>query len=244
IKNRQHKAKVKGHYFEHVGDLFNNFYQNYLPFPLTNAQKRVVKELRNDMGSHAQMNRLLQGDVGSGKTIVAVLAMLLAIDNGFQACLVAPTEILAQQHYEGIVELLAPLNIEVALLTGSTKSKERKPLFEDLKEGSLKIIIGTHAILEDKVQFNNLGLAIIDEQHRFGVAQRAKLWFKNSTPPHILVMTATPIPRTLAMSVYGDLDISVIDELPPGRKPVTTVHRYDSNRLKVMAFIREEIAKG
>lgn len=244
IKNAQHKAKVKGHYFEKVGELFNEFYETHLPFPLTGAQKRVVKELRQDMGTKAQMNRLLQGDVGSGKTIVAVLAMLLALDNGFQACLVAPTEILAQQHYEGIKELLAPLSIDLALLTGSTKAKERKGMFEDLLDGELTILIGTHAILEDKVQFKNLGLAIIDEQHRFGVAQRAKLWFKNTIPPHILVMTATPIPRTLAMSVYGDLDVSVIDELPPGRKPVTTVHRYDSNRLKVMAFMRDEIAKG
>ncbi|QLE02924.1 ATP-dependent DNA helicase RecG [Galbibacter sp. BG1] len=243
-KNLTRKNKIKGFNFDQVGTLFNTFYAEHLPFELTNAQKRVIKEIRNDLGSNAQMNRLLQGDVGSGKTIVALMTILMAIDNGFQACLVAPTEILAQQHYNGILELVAPLNIEVKLLTGSSKTSERREIHEQLENGTLHILIGTHAILEDKVQFKNLGLAIIDEQHRFGVAQRAKLWRKNEIPPHILVMTATPIPRTLAMSLYGDLDISVIDELPPGRKPIKTVHRYDSNRLKVFRFIKDEIAKG
>ncbi|MCF8714535.1 ATP-dependent DNA helicase RecG [Joostella atrarenae] len=243
-KNLTHKNKIKGFNFDQVGTLFNTFYADHLPFELTNAQKRVVREIRNDLGSNAQMNRLLQGDVGSGKTIVALMTMLLAIDNGFQACLVAPTEILAQQHYNGILELVAPLNIEVKLLTGSSKTAQRREIHEQLEDGTLNILIGTHAILEDKVKFKNLGLAIIDEQHRFGVAQRAKLWRKNSIPPHVLVMTATPIPRTLAMSLYGDLDISVIDELPPGRKAIKTVHRYDSNRLKVFRFIKDEIEKG
>lgn len=243
-KNLTHKNKIKGFNFDQVGTLFNTFYADHLPFELTNAQKRVVREIRNDLGSNAQMNRLLQGDVGSGKTIVALMTMLLAIDNGFQACLVAPTEILAQQHYNGILELVAPLNIEVKLLTGSSKTAQRREIHEQLEDGTLNILIGTHAILEDKVKFKNLGLAIIDEQHRFGVAQRAKLWRKNSIPPHVLVMTATPIPRTLAMSLYGDLDISVIDELPPGRKAIKTVHRYDSNRLKVFRFIKDEIKKG
>ncbi|MCM5663083.1 ATP-dependent DNA helicase RecG [Galbibacter mesophilus] len=243
-KNLTRKNKIKGFNFDKVGTLFNTFYTEHLPFELTDAQKRVIKEIRNDLGTNAQMNRLLQGDVGSGKTIVALMTMLLAIDNGFQACLVAPTEILAQQHFNGILELVKPLNLEVKLLTGSSKTSERKEIHEQLEEGSLHILIGTHAVLEDKVQFKNLGLAIIDEQHRFGVAQRAKLWHKNEIPPHILVMTATPIPRTLAMSLYGDLDISVIDELPPGRKAIKTVHRYDSNRLKVFGFIKDEIAKG
>jgi len=243
-KNLTRKNKIKGFNFDQVGTLFNTFYAEHLPFKLTNAQKRVIKEIRNDLGSNAQMNRLLQGDVGSGKTIVALMSMLLAIDNGFQACLVAPTEILSQQHYNGILELVKPLNIKVKLLTGSSKSSERKEIHEALENGELQILIGTHAILEDKVLFKNLGLAIIDEQHRFGVAQRAKLWRKNNIPPHILVMTATPIPRTLAMSLYGDLDISVIDELPPGRKAIKTVHRYDSNRLKVFRFIKDEIEKG
>ena len=243
-KNLTRKNKIKGFNFDQVGTLFNTFYAEHLPFELTNAQKRVIKEIRNDLGSNAQMNRLLQGDVGSGKTIVALMSMLLAIDNGFQACLVAPTEILSQQHYNGILELVKPLNIKVKLLTGSSKSSERKEIHEALENGELQILIGTHAILEDKVLFKNLGLAIIDEQHRFGVAQRAKLWRKNDIPPHILVMTATPIPRTLAMSLYGDLDISVIDELPPGRKAIKTVHRYDSNRLKVFRFIKDEIEKG
>lgn len=243
-KNLVRKHKIKGHPFTVVGEHFNNFYQNHLPFELTNAQKKVLKEIRNDMGTNAQMNRLLQGDVGSGKTIVALMAMLIALDNGFQSCLMAPTEILANQHYHGLSELAKDLNITIKILTGSTKTAERKAIHEALENGSLHLLIGTHALLEDKVQFQNLGLAIIDEQHRFGVEQRSKLWQKNNIPPHILVMTATPIPRTLAMSLYGDLDISVIDELPPGRKPIQTVHRYDSNRLKVWKFIRDEIAKG
>lgn len=238
------RQKIKGYPFDKVGPLFNDFYANHLPFELTEAQKRVLKEIRADLGSNAQMNRLLQGDVGSGKTIVALMSMLLALDNGFQACLMAPTEILAIQHYNGLRELLGNLGVEVALLTGSVKKAARKSIHEKLEDGQLQILIGTHALLEDKVQYTNLGLAIIDEQHRFGVAQRAKLWHKNDIPPHILVMTATPIPRTLAMSLYGDLDISVIDELPPGRKSIKTVHRYDTNRLKVFQFIREEIEKG
>jgi ATP-dependent DNA helicase RecG len=245
-KNLIRKQKIKGHPFTNVGDYFNNFFQNHLPFDLTNAQKRVLKEIRNDMGNPAQMNRLLQGDVGSGKTIVAFMSMLLALDNGFQSCLMAPTEILANQHFIGLSELAKNLNINIKILTGSTKTAERKSIHEALENGSLHILIGTHALLEDKVQFQNLGLAIIDEQHRFGVEQRSKLWKKGggAIPPHVLVMTATPIPRTLAMSLYGDLDISVIDELPPGRKPIQTVHRFDSNRLKVWKFIRDEIAKG
>ncbi|WP_394749126.1 ATP-dependent DNA helicase RecG [Spongiimicrobium salis] len=238
------KQKIKGYVFDQVGPLFNQFYSEQLPFELTGAQKRVIKEIRADMGSNAQMNRLLQGDVGSGKTIVGLMSMLLAIDNGYQACLMAPTEILANQHFNGIQELLGDLDVRIALLTGSSKKSERKIIHEELENGSLHILIGTHAVLEDKVQFSNLGLAIIDEQHRFGVAQRSKLWHKNEIPPHILVMTATPIPRTLAMSLYGDLDISVIDELPPGRKPIKTVHRFDSNRLKVFRFIKEEIKLG
>jgi len=244
IKNLIHKQKIKGFPFTEVGTYFNDFYQNHLPFELTNAQKRVVKEIRSDLGSSAQMNRLLQGDVGSGKTIVALMTCLLALDNNFQACLMAPTEILAIQHYQGLSELCEKLPIKISLLTGSSKTKERREIHESLEDGSLHLLIGTHALLEDKVKFKNLGLAIIDEQHRFGVAQRSKLWHKNTLPPHVLVMTATPIPRTLAMSLYGDLDISVIDELPPGRKAIKTVHRYDSNRLKVFRFIREEIEKG
>ena len=243
-KNLIRKHKIKGMPFEKVGENFNNFYKNHLPFDLTNAQKRVLKEIRNDLGSNAQMNRLLQGDVGSGKTIVALMCMLLAKDNGFQSCLMAPTEILANQHFNGITELAKELNINIKILTGSTKTSDRKIIHEELENGTLDILIGTHALLEDKVQFHNLGLAIIDEQHRFGVEQRSKLWKKNDVPPHVLVMTATPIPRTLAMSLYGDLDISVIDELPPGRKPIQTVHRYDSNRLKVWKFLKDEIAKG
>ena len=243
-KNLIRKHKIKGHPFSKVGELFNDFYQNHLPFDLTNAQKRVIKEIRTDMGSNAQMNRLLQGDVGSGKTIVAFMSMLLALDNGFQACLMAPTEILANQHFIGLSEFATTLNINIKILTGSTKTAARKIIHEELENGSLQILIGTHALLEDKVQFQNLGLAVIDEQHRFGVEQRSKLWKKNSIPPHVLVMTATPIPRTLAMSLYGDLDVSVIDELPPGRKPIQTVHRFDSNRLKVWKFIRDEIALG
>ncbi len=243
-KNLIRKHKIKGMPFERVGENFTEFYNNHLPFELTNAQKRVLKEIRNDLGSNAQMNRLLQGDVGSGKTIVAFMCMLLAKDNGFQSCLMAPTEILANQHFNGISELAKKLNITLKILTGSTKTAERKIIHEALENGTLDILIGTHALLEDKVQFQNLGLAIIDEQHRFGVEQRSKLWKKNAIPPHVLVMTATPIPRTLAMSLYGDLDISVIDELPPGRKPIETVHRYDSNRLKVWKFLKDEIAKG
>lgn len=243
-KNLIRKHKIKGHLFDKVGENFNNFFKNHLPFDLTNAQKRVLKEIRNDMGSNAQMNRLLQGDVGSGKTIVALMTMLLALDNGFQACLMAPTEILANQHFKGLTELAQDLNINIKILTGSTKTPDRKIIHEELENGTLHILIGTHALLEDKVQFHNLGLAVIDEQHRFGVEQRSKLWKKNDIPPHVLVMTATPIPRTLAMSLYGDLDISVIDELPPGRKPIQTVHRFDSNRLKVWKFLKDEIAKG
>jgi ATP-dependent DNA helicase RecG len=244
MKNLIQKHKIKGHPFTKVGEFFNEFYQNHLPFDLTGAQKRVIKEIRTDMGSNAQMNRLLQGDVGSGKTIVAFMSMLLAMDNGFQACLMAPTEILANQHFIGLSELANELNINIKILTGSTKTSQRKIIHEELENGTLQILIGTHALLEDKVKFHNLGLAVIDEQHRFGVEQRSKLWKKNAIPPHILVMTATPIPRTLAMSLYGDLDISVIDELPPGRKPIQTVHRYDSNRLKIWKFIRDEIALG
>ena len=243
-KNLIRKHKIKGVAFEKVGENFNNFYTNHLPFELTTAQKRVLKEIRNDLGSNAQMNRLLQGDVGSGKTIVALMCMLLAKDNGFQSCLMAPTEILANQHFNGIAELAQKLNITIKLLTGSTKTAERKVIHEALENGTLDILIGTHALLEDKVCFKNLGLAVIDEQHRFGVEQRSKLWRKAQIPPHVLVMTATPIPRTLAMSLYGDLDISVIDELPPGRKPIQTVHRFDANRLKVWKFLKEEIAKG
>ncbi len=238
------KQKIKGLPFDKVGENFNSFFNQHLPFELTDAQKRVVKEIRNDMGSNAQMNRLLQGDVGSGKTIVALMCMLLAIDNGFQTCLMAPTEILATQHFNGLSELLGDMKINISLLTGSTKKSIRNNIHEQLENGELHILVGTHAVLEDKVQFKNLGLAIIDEQHRFGVAQRSKLWHKNEIPPHILVMTATPIPRTLAMSLYGDLDVSVIDELPPGRKPIKTVHRFDSNRLKVFQFIKDEIKKG
>lgn len=243
-KNLIRKHKIKGHPFATVGENFNNFYQHHLPFQLTNAQKRVIKEIRTDMGSNAQMNRLLQGDVGSGKTIVAFMSMLLALDNGFQACLMAPTEILANQHFVGLSELAETLNINIRILTGSTKIAQRRIIHEELENGTLHILIGTHALLEDKVKFKNLGLAVIDEQHRFGVEQRSKLWKKNVIPPHVLVMTATPIPRTLAMSLYGDLDISVIDELPPGRKPIQTVHRFDSNRLKVWKFLRDEIALG
>ena len=243
-KNLIRKHTIKGHPFTKVGAYFNDFYKNHLPFELTNAQKRVIKEIRIDMGSNAQMNRLLQGDVGSGKTIVALMSMLIALDNGFQSCLMAPTEILANQHFNGLTELSNELNINIKLLTGSTKIANRRIIHEELENGTLHILIGTHALLEDNVKFQNLGLAVIDEQHRFGVEQRSRLWKKNESPPHVLVMTATPIPRTLAMSLYGDLDISVIDELPPGRKPIQTVHRFDSNRLKVWKFIRDEIAIG
>ncbi len=243
-KNILHKAKIKGYPFSRVGENFNTFYKEHLPFELTSAQKRVIKEIRNDLGNNAQMNRLLQGDVGSGKTIVALMSMLIALDNGFQTCLMAPTEILSVQHYNGLLELCKKLKLSIYLLTGSTKTSDRRIIHEKLENGEINILIGTHALLENKVKFKNLGLAIIDEQHRFGVAQRSKLWHKNKLPPHVLVMTATPIPRTLAMSVYGDLDISIIDELPPGRKPIKTVHRFDSNRLRVFKFIKDEISKG
>lgn len=237
-------VEQRGVVFEKVGELFNSFYKKYLPFELTGAQKRVVKEIRTDVVKGFHMNRLVQGDVGSGKTIVALMAILLAIDNGYQACLMAPTEILANQHYEGISQLLEPLGVRVELLTGSVKKKNRVPLMEDLKSGELKFIIGTHALIEPVVEFANLGLVVIDEQHRFGVAQRAALWKKAALPPHILVMTATPIPRTLAMTVYGDLDVSIIDELPPGRKPVNTQWHTDAYRLMLFEFIRQEIALG
>jgi ATP-dependent DNA helicase RecG len=243
IKAQRHRYS-KGVVFSKVGDLFNRFYSGHLPFELTGAQKRVIKEIRKDTGSGKQMNRLLQGDVGSGKTMVALLSMLLAADNGFQSCLLSPTEILARQHYDHFTDLLRNLPLSVGLLTGSTKSKQRKQLLLELSDGSLDILIGTHAIIEDVVQFSNLGLAIIDEQHRFGVAQRAKLWGKSTVPPHVLVMTATPIPRTLAMTAYGDLDYSIIDELPPGRQPVVTVQRYEDKRPQVMDFIRGEIQKN
>lgn len=243
IKSKRHRYS-RGVVFGQVGEIFNKFYSEYLPFELTGAQKRVLKEIRRDTGSGRQMNRLLQGDVGSGKTMVALLAMLLAIDNGFQACMVAPTEILARQHYEGITALLKDMPVQVRLLTGSSKSKSRKEALDLAREGGLHILIGTHAILEESVQFGNLGLAIVDEQHRFGVEQRARLWKKAAIPPHVLVMTATPIPRTLAMTAYGDLDYSVMDELPPGRQPIATVHRLDDKRPQVMDFIRHEIDKG
>lgn len=241
---RQQHTVQQGWLFTQVGDHFNNFYTNQLPFPLTGAQKRVVKEIRNDTATGKQMNRLLQGDVGSGKTIVAVLSMLIAMDNGFQACIMAPTEILAQQHFQSIRKLLEPMGIEVALLTGSVKGKERKHVLAGLEKGTISISVGTHALIEDTVKYKNLGLAVIDEQHRFGVGQRAKLWKKNSLPPHILVMTATPIPRTLAMTLYGDLEVSVIDELPPGRQEIKTVHRTDIYRAPVMEFVRKEVDKG
>lgn len=235
---------VQGFVFGKVGDVFNNFYNHHLPFQLTNAQKRVVKEIRADTGSGKQMSRLVQGDVGSGKTLVALLSMLLAIDNGYQACLMAPTEILAKQHFETISQLVEPLGIKVALLTGSSKTKARKVLHHDLENGLIDILIGTHALIEDIVVFKNLGFVVIDEQHRFGVAQRAKLHAKNRQPPHILIMTATPIPRTLAMTLYGDLDTSVIDELPPGRKPITTMHFMENQRLRLIGFMKEQIALG
>ena len=238
------KQKIQGYPFKIVGDKFNDFYKNHLPFPLTDAQKRVVKEIRADMANPIQMNRLLQGDVGSGKTVVAFLSALIAMDNNFQACIMAPTEILANQHFSGLQEWAGEIGINIGLLTGSTKAAQRRQILEDLVNGHLQILIGTHAILEDPVKFNNLGLAIIDEQHRFGVDQRAKLWRKNQLPPHVLVMTATPIPRTLAMSLYGDLDVSVIDELPPGRKPVQTIHFFEGKRLRVWKFVKDEIAKG
>jgi ATP-dependent DNA helicase RecG len=242
-KNKR-QAVSKGIVFSKVGDNLNSFYKNRLTFELTGAQKRVVREIRRDMGSGRQMNRLLQGDVGSGKTLVALMAMLIALDNSFQACLMAPTELLANQHYKTISGFLEGMGISVLLLTGSTRKNEREVLHEQLRSGELHILIGTHALLEDTVKFNNLGLVIIDEQHRFGVAQRARLWKKNEQPPHVLVMTATPIPRTLAMTVYGDLDISVIDELPPGRKPIQTIHYYESKRLVLFGFMRNQIEQG
>jgi ATP-dependent DNA helicase RecG len=243
LRSQRHRFS-KGVVFDKVGELFNTFYREHLPFELTGAQKRVIKEIRVDTGRGRQMNRLLQGDVGSGKTIVALLTMLLALDNGYQACMMAPTEILARQHLATITELLEKMEVPVRLLTGSTKAADRKRILKELIEGDLKILIGTHAVIEDVVKFNKLGFVIIDEQHRFGVAQRARLWEKAELPPHILVMTATPIPRTLAMTAYGDLDYSVIDELPPGRQPVTTVHRYESQRSKVMDFLKAEIDQG
>lgn len=234
----------QGYNFEKVGDYFNRFYTECLPFALTNAQKRVLREIRMDTATEKQMNRLVQGDVGSGKTIVATMSMLLALDNGFQACLMAPTEILARQHFQGIRDLLEPLNIPVAILTGTVKGKDRKAVLAGLVNGTIPIVVGTHAIIEDSVQFKNLGMAVIDEQHKFGVGQRARLWSKNEKAPHVLVMTATPIPRTLAMTLYGDLDISVIDELPPGRQVIKTIHRSDNHRAQVMGFLKNEIEKG
>lgn len=240
----QRTYNIKGHVFEKIGTIFNQFYKQNLPFELTDAQKRVIKEMRKDMGSGQQMNRLLQGDVGSGKTLVALMIMLIAIDNKFQTCLMAPTEILASQHFETITEMLQGINVNIELLTGSTRKSDRDRIHASLRNGTLDILIGTHALIEDTVQFKNLGLVVIDEQHRFGVAQRARLWKKNISPPHVLVMTATPIPRTLAMTTYGDLDVSVIDELPPGRKPVQTTHVYHNKRLGVNKFIQEQINAG
>jgi ATP-dependent DNA helicase RecG len=237
--------KSRGRLFKKVGQHFNAFYKSHLPFELTTAQKRVLKEIRTDTITGHQMNRLLQGDVGSGKTIVALMCMLLCIDNGMQACIMAPTEILAQQHYAGLSALLKSMPVQIALLTGSTKAKERKHILQALADNQVQIIIGTHALIEDNVIFYDLGLAVIDEQHRFGVQQRYKLWSKNKhTPPHVLVMTATPIPRTLAMTLYGDLDISIIDELPPGRQPIVTQLRFENNRLRIFGFLKEEIKKG
>lgn len=245
LKQKYQKTnKLNGFVFQKVGAYLNDFYQHKIPFELTNAQKRVIKEIRADLGSGRQMNRLLQGDVGSGKTLVALMVILIGLDNNFQTCLMAPTEILARQHFKSISRFLTEMDIKVALLTGSTKSKDRKVLHEQLQSGEIQILIGTHALIEDVVQFKNLGLVVIDEQHRFGVAQRAKLWKKNTSPPHVLVMTATPIPRTLAMTLYGDLDVSVIDELPPGRKPIKTSHLYDSKRLRLFGFMKNEIAQG
>ena len=241
-KDRQ--RKYRGYIFERVGEVFNTFYSRNLPFELTNAQKRVLKEIRKDVGSGKQMNRLLQGDVGSGKTLVALMSMLMALDNGFQACMMAPTEILANQHYETIRELLYGMEVRVELLTGSVKGKRREAILAGLLTGDIHILIGTHAVIEDTVNFASLGLVVIDEQHRFGVAQRARLWTKNVQPPHVLVMTATPIPRTLAMTLYGDLDVSVIDELPPGRKPIVTLHQFDSRRISLYQSMHKQIAEG
>ncbi len=238
------RKNYRGYIFGHIGQIFNDFYNQNLPFPLTNAQKRVIKEIRRDMNSGKQMNRLLQGDVGSGKTLVALMSMLIALDNGYQACMMAPTEILAEQHLQTIKDFLHGMNIRVELLTGIVKGKKRQQILEDLASGKIQILVGTHAVIEDHVQFARLGYAVIDEQHRFGVAQRAKLWGKSSFPPHILVMTATPIPRTLAMTIYGDLDVSIIDELPPGRKPVQTIHKYDSQMTSLYSGIRQQIHEG
>ena len=242
--SKERQKKYRGFCFERVGDVFNTFYTQNLPFQLTGAQKRVIKEIRKDMGSGRQMNRLLQGDVGSGKTLVALMSMLIALDNGYQTCLMAPTEILATQHYETISQLLFGMNVRVELLTGSVKGKKREEIIKGLLTGDVKILIGTHAVLEDTVGFASLGMVVIDEQHRFGVAQRAKLWGKNTCPPHVLVMTATPIPRTLAMTLYGDLDVSVIDELPPGRKPIQTIHQFDNRRKSLYEGIRKQIDEG
>ncbi len=241
-KDRQ--RKYRGYVFETVGEIFNTFYAKNLPFELTGAQKRVLKEIRRDVGSGKQMNRLLQGDVGSGKTLVALMSMLIALDNGYQACMMAPTEILANQHFETIRELLYGMDIRVELLTGSVKGKKREAILTGLLKGDVRILIGTHAVIEDTVNFSSLGLVVIDEQHRFGVAQRARLWTKNAQPPHVLVMTATPIPRTLAMTLYGDLDVSVIDELPPGRKPIVTIHKYDAHRVSLYQSVHRQIAEG
>lgn len=241
---KERRNKFRGLLFERVGEVFNTFYSRNLPFQLTGAQKRVIKEMRRDMGSGRQMNRLLQGDVGSGKTLVALMTMLIALDNGYQACMMAPTEILATQHYETIRRFLEGMDVRVELLTGTVKGKRRERILRDLLTGAVNILIGTHAVIEDTVNFSSLGLVVIDEQHRFGVAQRAKLWAKNTCPPHVLVMTATPIPRTLAMTLYGDLDVSVIDELPPGRKPIQTVHQFDNRRASMYAFIRKQIQEG
>lgn len=241
---RLRNQKLGGFRFDHIGDCFNNFYHHILPFELTQAQKRVIKEIRADMGSGRQMNRLLQGDVGSGKTLVALMSMLIAVDNGYQACLMAPTEILATQHYEGLKAMVEPLGLRIELLTGSVTKKRRAPILEGLLTGEVNLLIGTHALLEDTVHFANLGFVVIDEQHRFGVEQRSRLWHKNTTPPHILVMTATPIPRTLAMTVYGDLDVSVIDQLPPGRKPIQTLLQYDSKRGQLYAALRKQLQIG
>ena len=241
---KERRNKFRGLVFGRVGEIFNTFYSKNLPFELTNAQKRVIKEMRRDMGSGRQMNRLLQGDVGSGKTLVALMTMLIALDNGYQACMMAPTEILATQHYETVTRFLEGMNVRVELLTGSVKGKKRETILRDLLTGDVHILIGTHAVIEDTVGFSSLGLVVIDEQHRFGVAQRAKLWAKNVSPPHVLVMTATPIPRTLAMTLYGDLDVSVIDELPPGRKPIQTVHQFDNRRASMYAFMRKQIQEG
>ena len=238
------RRKYRGYVFQHVGAIFNDFYNNHLPFPLTGAQKRVIREIRQDMGSGRQMNRLLQGDVGSGKTLVALMSMLIALDNGYQACIMAPTEILAEQHLQTIRQFLGDMNIRVELLTGIVKGKRREAVLQGIADGSVQILVGTHAVIEDPVQFLHLGFVVIDEQHRFGVAQRAKLWNKGVNPPHVLVMTATPIPRTLAMTIYGDLDVSVIDELPPGRKPVYTVHKYDSEMTSLYQGIRQQIRQG